>query len=240
MERNFGKYITTDISKREYNVNIKPSPNEKYLRIADEIVAEELEKIKTEYEIDMWTLNVIYYTTEVSVLEKEGRLREIKRNVKANERPGWQIRLESRIGALRRKISHTYVLIECNRTKAYSKHQKEIKRKFEKQYGKATINNLNATITKLKQNLTVESEKLKRRKSIRERKYVNRIFKVSPKKIYREMRDGSKIKVSQMPEQSKVEDFWSSVWSIPLQHNTEAHWLNEIREYCKDVNPKPM
>ena len=76
-KRNFGKYITTDISKREYNVNIKPSPNEKYLRIADEIVAEELEKIKTEYEIDMWTLNVIYYTTAVSVLEKEGRLRKI-------------------------------------------------------------------------------------------------------------------------------------------------------------------
>ena len=164
----------------------------------------------------MWTLNVIYYTTAVSVLEKEGRLREIKSSVKVNERPCWQIRLESRIGALRRKILHTYVLIECNRMKAYSKHQKEIKRKFEKQYGKATINNLNATITKLKQNLTVESEKLTRRKSIRERKYVNRIFKVSPKKIYREMRDGSKIKVSQMPEQSKVEDFWSSIWSIPL------------------------
>ena len=91
----------------------------------------------------------------------------------------------------------------------------------------------------MKQNLTVESEKLKRRKSICERKYVNRIFKVSPKKIYREMRDGSKIKVSRMPEQSKVEDFWSSIWSIPLQHNAEAHWLNEIREeYCKDVNPK--
>ena len=54
------------------------------------------------------------------------------------------------------------------------------------------------------------------------------------------MRDGSKIKVSQMPEQSKVEDLWSSVWSIPLQHNTEAHCLNEIREeYCKDVDPKP-
>ena len=124
--------------------------------------------------------------------------------------------------------------------KAYSKHQKEIKRKFEKQYGKATINNLNATITKLKQNLTVESEKLKRRKSIDERKYVNRIFKVSPKKIYREMRYGSKIKVSQIPEQSKVEDFWSSIWSIPSEHNAKAHWLNEIgEEYCKDVNPKP-
>ena len=43
-----------------------------------------------------------------------------------------------------------------------------------------------------------------------------------------------------MPEQSKVEDFWSSIWSILLQHNAKAHWLNEIREeYCKDVNPKP-
>ena len=100
-KRNFGKYITTGISNREYNVNIKPLPNEKYLRIADEIVAEELEKIKKEYEIDMWTLNIIYYTTAVSVLEKEARLREIKRKVKANERPGWQIRLESRIGALK-------------------------------------------------------------------------------------------------------------------------------------------
>ena len=45
-KRNLGKYITTDISKREYNVNIKPSPNEKYLKMVDEIVAEELEKIK--------------------------------------------------------------------------------------------------------------------------------------------------------------------------------------------------
>ena len=42
-----------------------------------------------------------------------------------------------------------------------------------------------------------------------------------------------------MPEQSKIEDFWSSSWSIPLQHNAEAHWLNEIREeYCEDIKPK--
>ena len=124
-------------------------------------------------------------------------------------------------------------------SKKYSKHQNDIKRKFEKQYGKMTLNNIKCTLARLKQDLAVECEKFRRRKLIQERKYINRIFKVAPKKIYREMRSGSKTKVTQMPEQSKVEDFWSTLGSQPLQHSTEAPWLKDLKEeYCKDVKPK--
>ena len=62
----------------------------------DEIVNEELNNIEEEYEIDMWIINVIYYTTAITVLEKEGRLREIKRVVKNKEKPGWQSEWKAR------------------------------------------------------------------------------------------------------------------------------------------------
>ena len=44
---------------RQYNVNLKPTPEAKYIEIANEIVKEEMPIIEQEYEIDMWTLNII-------------------------------------------------------------------------------------------------------------------------------------------------------------------------------------
>ena len=236
---NFQKYIKMNINMREYNVNLKPTPEEKYIRIVDEIVNEELNNIEEEYEIDMWIINVIYYTTAVTVLEKEGRQREIKRVVKNKEKPGWQIRMESRIEAIRRKISYAYVLKNCIEKNDYTKRQKYIKRRFEKQYGKVTKNNLNKVLTDLKHDLKVDSEKLRRKKTIQERKYINRMFKVAPKKVYRGMRDGSQQKVKNMPEQTEVESFWKSIWNVPTQHNTEAPWLEDLKqEYCKNVKAR--
>ena len=145
---------------REYNVNPKPTLEARYIEIVNEIVNEELNNIKKEYEIDMWIINVIYSTTAVTIFEKEERLREIKRVVRSKEKPGWQIRMESRIAALRRKISCLYVLLGCVEKETYTRHQKTIKRRFEKQHGKATRNNLNRVLANLKQDLQVQSEKL--------------------------------------------------------------------------------
>ena len=125
-KQNFQKYITMNINMGEYNVNLKPTPE------VNEIVKEEMPIIEQEYEIDMWTLNVIYYTTAVTVLRKEGRLKENIRTVKKKEKPGWQIRMESRIEAIRKKISHAYVLLECTNTNNYTKCQKTIKRRIKK------------------------------------------------------------------------------------------------------------
>ena len=53
----------------------------KYIQIVNEVVNEELNDIQKEYEIDMWIISVIYYTTAVTILENEERLRDIKRVV---------------------------------------------------------------------------------------------------------------------------------------------------------------
>ena len=131
------------------------------------------------------------------------------------------------------------MLKNCIEKNDYTKRQKYIKRRFEKQYGQATKNNLNKVLTDLKYHLKVNSEKLRRKKTIQERKYINRMFKVATKKVYRGMRDGSQQKVKNKPEQTEVESFWESIWNVPTQHNTEALWLEDLKqEYCKNVKAK--
>ena len=167
---------------------MKPAPEKVHLEILDQIVAEEIKDIEEEQEINLWTLNVIYYTTAVTLMENEGKSRLEKRKQKVKEKPGWKIRLEISIEAIRRKISYTYVLIECNRTQKLTSHQKTIKRIMEKQYGKTSTENLKCVRTMLKQHLKVQSEKLKRRNTIQERRYINRMFRITPKTVYRTMK----------------------------------------------------
>ena len=141
-KKNFDKYLGTDINMREYSTRSKPLPDQKLLQILDQIISEVMDNIKTSYGMDYWITNVIYYSTAVTILEKEGRLREKKRRPKTNEMPGWKICLETRIQAIRRKLSHTYILQECLDTQQYTRRQNVIKRKTEKWYGKTNRDKL--------------------------------------------------------------------------------------------------
>ena len=120
------------------------------------VVEEETIRIREQYELDLRTLNVIYYTSAVSILEKDGKLREQKTNKQPNGKPGWQIRHETWIEAIRRKLSYTTVLEQSRRQNKYTKHQKVIKKKMEKWYGKMTAGKIGETQSRLKQELRVE------------------------------------------------------------------------------------
>ena len=63
--------------------------------------------------------------------------------------------------------------------------QRNLEKKLYKWYGKITVENLFSTKCTLKQNLKAESEKLRRRKNIKEWIQINRIFRTSPKNVYR-------------------------------------------------------
>ena len=51
--------------------------------------------------------------------------------------------------------------MECYKNQKYTRHQREIKRRIEKQYGGITKSKLEFISTQLKQELKVESHKLK-------------------------------------------------------------------------------
>ena len=216
------KYLNMNTEDREYSTKIKPTPEKQQLELLDQIVYEEVELLEEKYEINLWILNVIYYVTAITLMENKGKLCLEKRTKKGTQKPEWKIRLESSIGAIRRKISYTYVLVECNRTQRITSHQKNIKRKIEKQYGKATTENLRYIQVMLKQDLKVQSEKLKRRNAIQERRYINRMFRVAPKIVYRTMKGENKGPVKDMTEKEKVEGFWGGLWSTAAHYKQDA------------------
>ena len=146
--------------------------------------------------IDLWTLNVIHYVTAILVLELNGNLREEKKKRKPHGKPGWQIWLESRADAIRRrrKLSHINVIAECKKIQKYTKHQKNIRER-------RSINRTN------------EGQLTECLRSLQERRSINRMFKLAPKRVYRAMKDQNSKPVSDMPEQSEVNNFWRSLWS---------------------------
>ena len=202
----------------------------------DLIVKEQLNRIEENYGMNTWTLNAIYYMTAVTLLENEGNLREERRTQKPYKKPGWKIRHESRIQAIRKKISHTFVLIECNRKQKFSNNQKIIRRKIEKPYGKATTPNLKYMQAMLKQELRVESQKLKRREVVEERRRINRKFKIAPKSVFRTMEGEESEPVRDVPDQEKLEKFWGGLWGTETDFNKEAPWLKTLeREYVTNA-----
>ena len=156
--RNYKKYIEMEITEREFMTKAKPLPQQKHFQLIDEILVEEIPKTEEQHGVDISTLNVIYNASVVTILEKEGRLREIRRKKTAKHTPGWQIKLEARIEAIRRNLSYTYVLLKCKKQGKYyyTQHQHHVKRKMEKWYGNLTKRRLHQIQLRLKQELKVD------------------------------------------------------------------------------------
>ena len=90
-------------------MNARLPPNEEKLTMIDLIVKEELNRTEESYGMNIWTLNVIYYTTAVTVLENEGNLREERRTQKPYKETGIEIRQESRFKLSGRKyLTHLF------------------------------------------------------------------------------------------------------------------------------------
>ena len=169
--KNYNKYKEMNINYREYSTKATPPPEQNNIKILNEILSEEFSE--QEHSLDQWTLNVIQYASAVTILEQENHPRGINGRAKRPEKPSWKIRIESQIEAICKKLSHTYTLLQCLKTNKYTKHQLTIKRCMEKQYGRCTTNKLKDIQVDLKQDLKVESIKLKKRKTIEQRCYIN-------------------------------------------------------------------
>ena len=92
----------------------------------------------------------------------------------------------------------------------------------------------------LKQELKVESLKLRNKKLIQERRNINRMFKISPKKVYGSLKGECLRPVKEMPTKEETQNCWSSLWGKPVHHNKNAPWLQLLKEeYCVDATQEP-
>ena len=170
------------------------------------------------------------------------------RSVKAEDqclykkpKPGWQTQAENRINSLRKKLSYIDVVEKCKQTNTYTNHQQKIKQKLKKWYGNIKQDNLDARKTTLKLELKSETEKLRRRKEVEERKMVNYQFTYNPKQVYREFKGETKIRITNPTSEAEIKDCWSNIWSRKKVYNVNAPWLEVLeQEYCTNVTQKTL
>ena len=194
---NYHRYLETEITNRNFLTKKDRRIDDLEIlaanRIMDEVILTEGENI------NLWKINVMQYTTAITLLARHGRLRE-KKNVRAKRKtPGWILNIENRINAIRRKISHVTLILKCVDVNNMTRKQSNIRRKLKRMYGSVRASRLEEVEANLKHELAVESKKLREKKIIAERQRINTLFNINTKSVFREFRKDKKIDVAEPP-----------------------------------------
>ena len=112
--------------------------------------------------------DICLYVSAITLLEFNGLLKQ--KNIKKKEKPGWLIEAETKMEAIRKDLSRIDVVLKCKEKRQFTKKQKNIEKQFKKRFGKTTKENLLDNQMQIKQELKSETEKVRRRKTLDERR----------------------------------------------------------------------
>ena len=234
---NYEQYIKVEVQERKYLTRKDRKIDDIEIEAANRIMEEKIKELGDN--ISLWHINVMQYTTAITLLERHGKLREKRSRKVERKEPGWMINITNRITAARRKISYVNLILKCKLDGKYTPKQKFIQKKLTRIYGSTTKTRLTEVETRLKHELSVQSKILKDKKMIAERQKINSLFHSSPKSVYRGFRKDGKIDVEKAPPAGEVKSFWENIWSRRGTFNNESEWFKEVRNgYCKDVRTK--
>ena len=236
---NYNKFCNKKIEERPYTIR-KDRKIEDIEMKAVNVIMEEMLKHRG-VEIGLWDINVMQYTSAVTLLARHGKLHEKQQTKTKNQKqqPIWITNIENKVEAIRRKLAHVTLIIKCTESGNFTRRQREIERKLRKKYGSTTIKRLTEIKCKLNHDLTAASKSLKDKKTILKRQRINNLFKTNPKGVYRNFRKNKTARVTDPPKPEEVNQYWSGIVSETTDYNKDAPWLEELRrEYCKDVVTK--
>ena len=201
----------------KFHIGLSTGEWEVVNRIVDRKVLEQQENGG----VSLWDINIMHHATAITVISWKGKLRE-KSNRQEQSKLGWLIQMESRIGAIRKKLSDIDSVSKCKDTNTFSKHQRDTEKMLKHWYGNTRRNTLLFRKTHLKQSLKVESEKMRRKKVFTERRKINNTFHLNPIQVYRKFRATSEIEVKDAPTKQQIQKFWGDIWQRSKEHNKEA------------------
>ena len=234
--RNYEDYLRVEIRSREFTTKKDRKIEDIEIIAVNRIMEEVIDEMGNN--IDLWHINVMEYVTAITLLGRHGKLREKRYKKTARKTPGWIINITNRINAIRRKLSHINLILQCQKENKYTKKQKYIERGLKKKYGSVRRSRLLEMEAILKHDLKVQAKILRDRKVVAERQRINSLFYSSPKDVYKDFRKNGSIKVKEAPSEEDVKNFWNGIWGHEGVYNEQNEWISKLRDnYCKDVKP---
>ena len=129
---NFNKFKSCKLEERRYRTKIDRKISAEDLAIVDMIVEDKLDEMTKGNGISLWDINVIHYSAAITILEQQGKLKENRSFDQHNDKPGWQVQLEQKIEAIRKRLAFIDVILKCEQEGKFTKHQWTIEQKLKK------------------------------------------------------------------------------------------------------------
>ena len=194
--------------------------------LINNIVEQKIKELELNGKISMWHINVVHYATAVTVISWKGNLREHTQRKKPSK-PGWLLQAETRIAAMRRKLSFIDCILKCKENNQFSRHQLKIDRKLKHWHGKTKIGTLLYRKNEFLHDLKVETEKMRRRKVFSERKRINNTFNLNPKAVYHGFRKTFEVEINEPPKKEEIKTFGKRFGTKKRSIiNQQTGWLN--------------
>ena len=137
------------------------------------------------------------------------------------QQPGWITELEYRINSLRRKIGQLETVIKYENKGCFTRHQKQLQKKFRKMFHTKKTKVFEYHLNLLKQDLKATSEKRRYENKLLQRKRIKNQFNRNRKSVYRLFR-GNNTTIRNLPNQNDVETLWRKIWGESTEFNYNA------------------
>ena len=143
--------------------------------------------------------------------------------------PPWQRRLEDKIKNIRKDISK----MTAAKTGKHHLTWTVNRRYWVQERG------IDHAVEDAKQRLTALSHRIQRYKARKEQYRTNKLFRTQPGRIYQELKDPKSNQAQPVPDKKETEEFWKNIWGVAKQHNSEAAWIQDIKDQNKDIPQQP-
>ena len=107
-----------------------------------------------------------------------------------------------------------------------------------KKYNVEKKQNLDKVIEELKQKVSAKMRLFRYRKR-QHQYYQNKLFRTDNKKFYNCLRHKHS-SVKNAPDKEEVENFWREIYGKEVQHNGEAHWIENQCQQNPSIEWSPV
>lgn len=153
--------------------------------------------------------------------------------------PPWEKRLKAHIIQIRQDVNRLQQYKNGVRGKRLNNKVIRILKISTRQSMEESGNTvLQETLETLKQKLAALSKRLKRYQNTTERKIQNAMFTRNERQFYSNLEEKkhNTIQERSTPKEEEIYNYWSGIWSNPIKHNDEAHWIREMKDTTNEVN----
>jgi len=160
--------------------------------------------------------------------------RSIKLETQGSKTPPWVRRIQEGINNTRKELS---ALLEIKRV---NRKVQNIKRtRLLKKFNIEKIENLDQVIEELKQKVSAKTQRLSRYRKRQNQYYQTKLFWADCKKFYNCLRQIYST-VKNAPDKDQVESFWREIYGKEVQHNGEAHWIENQYQQNPSMEWSPL